>query len=53
MDADLQALQAFRDAVQPSMPVYMRWAMAGALALGAFLGGVAGLVTGWVARGTR
>jgi hypothetical protein len=52
MDADLQALETFRGTAA-RMPELLRWAMAGALAVGTLLGGIAGLVAGWVARGTR
>ena len=52
MDADLQALETFRGTAA-RMPELLRWAMAGALSVGVMLGGIAGLVTGWVARGTR
>ena len=52
MDADIQALETFRGTAA-RMPELLRWAMAGALSVGVMLGGIAGLVAGWVARGEK
>jgi hypothetical protein len=54
MDADLAALQAFRDAAKPVMPVLVKWAMAGALCIGALCGMMIGVTVGWFAgRSTK
>ena len=49
MDYDVQALNEFRREAAVTFPHLMKWAMAGALAVGTLLGGIAGLVTGWLA----
>ena len=49
MDLEAQALREFQGLAKYTMPTLMKWAIAGALGIGASIGLVVGLITGWLA----
>ena len=47
MDAEAEALRAFKGLANYTMPVLMKWALAGTVAIGALVGLIAGFIAGW------